>query len=67
MGPTPVLVDEQGVPITYTPTTRRISKGKKGKKVHKCEYPGCGKVNFDSPNRDRSRDEGLPRIDFLPG
>ena len=30
--------------ITYTPTTRRISKAKKGKKVHKCEF-GCGKVH----------------------
>lgn len=31
--------------ITYTPTTRRISKAKKGKKVHACEYPGCSKVS----------------------
>ena len=30
--------------ITYTPTTHRISKAKKGKKVHACEYPGCSKV-----------------------
>lgn len=30
--------------ITYTPTTHRISKAKKGKKVHACEYPGCTKV-----------------------
>ena len=30
--------------ITYTPTTHRISKAKKGKKVHVCEFPGCGKV-----------------------
>ncbi|MCJ1244642.1 hypothetical protein MMC30_001841 [Trapelia coarctata] len=29
--------------ITYTPTTHRISKAKKGKKVHVCEH-GCGKV-----------------------
>ncbi|KAL8698267.1 MAG: hypothetical protein Q9224_001928 [Gallowayella concinna] len=29
--------------VTYTPTTHRISKAKKGKKVHVCEYPGCGK------------------------
>ena len=36
-------VDKDGVPITYTPTTHRISKAKKGKKVHVCEY-GCGKV-----------------------
>ena len=30
--------------ITYTPTTHRISKAKKGKKVHACEHPGCTKV-----------------------
>lgn len=32
-------------PITYTPTTNRISKAKKGKRVHACEYPGCDKVS----------------------
>ncbi|KAJ5172915.1 hypothetical protein N7492_005508 [Penicillium capsulatum] len=31
------------VPITYTPTTHRISKAKKGKRVHACEFPGCTK------------------------
>lgn len=30
--------------VTYTPTTHRISKAKKGKKVHACEFPGCTKV-----------------------
>ena len=30
-------------PVTYTPTTHRVSKAKKGKKVHVCEF-GCGKV-----------------------
>ena len=39
------LVDADGVPITYTPTTHRISKAKKGKKVHVCEF-GCGKVRY---------------------
>lgn len=33
-----------GGEITYTPTTHRISKAKKGKKVHACEFPGCTKV-----------------------
>jgi hypothetical protein len=28
--------------VTYTPTTHRISKAKKGKPVHNC--PDCGKV-----------------------
>lgn len=40
--------------VTYTPTTHRISKAKKGKKVHACEYPGCPKVRLSpkppSPN-----------------
>jgi hypothetical protein len=31
--------------VTYTPTTHRISKAKKGKPVHYCEF-GCGKVRF---------------------
>lgn len=33
-----------GAPVTYTPTTHRISKAKKGKRVHACEFPGCSKV-----------------------
>ena len=39
----PAIVDPAGE-ITYTPTTHRISKAKKGKKVHVCEFPNCGKV-----------------------
>lgn len=31
-------------PVTYTPTTHRISKAKKGKRVHACTFPGCNKV-----------------------
>ena len=31
------------LPITYTPTTHRISKAKKGKRVHACEFPGCNR------------------------
>lgn len=30
--------------VTYAPTTHRISKAKKGKMVHRCDYPGCNKV-----------------------
>ena len=37
-----------GEEITYTPTTHRISKAKKGKKVHNCTFPGCPKVCGDS-------------------
>ena len=43
----PVPVDPAGE-ITYTPTTHRISKAKKGKKVHVCEH-GCGKVAAHPP------------------
>lgn len=32
-------------PSTCTPTGR-ISKAKKGKRVHACEFPGCGKVSL---------------------
>ncbi|KAK3173450.1 hypothetical protein OEA41_006779 [Lepraria neglecta] len=39
--------------ITYTPTTHRISKAKKGKKVHACEYPGCTKVFTRAEHRKR--------------
>lgn len=34
----------ENLPPTSTPTGR-ISKAKKGKRVHACEYPGCGKVS----------------------
>lgn len=34
------------VPVTYTPATHRVSKAKKGKRVHACEYPGCNKVSL---------------------
>jgi hypothetical protein len=37
---------EAPMPVTYTPTTHRISKAKKGKRVHACEFPGCSKVSF---------------------
>ncbi|EEH45332.2 uncharacterized protein PADG_01482 [Paracoccidioides brasiliensis Pb18] len=31
-------------PVTYTPRTHKVSKAKKGKLVHRCEYPGCNKL-----------------------
>jgi hypothetical protein len=37
-------------PLTYTPTTHRVSKAKKGKRVHACEYPGCNKVSVSQKN-----------------
>ncbi|KAF9894773.1 hypothetical protein FE257_004394 [Aspergillus nanangensis] len=44
---------EISLPITYTPTTHRISKAKKGKRVHACEYPGCDKVFTRAEHRRR--------------
>ena len=38
-----ILVEDE---VTYTPTTHRISKAKKGKRVHVCEHEGCGKVKL---------------------
>lgn len=42
------------VPVTYTPTTHRISKAKKGKRVHACQHDGCGKVGAYQPAIMRS-------------
>ncbi|CAI7583744.1 unnamed protein product [Penicillium palitans] len=41
------------MPVTYTPTTHRISKAKKGKRVHACQYPACGKVFTRAEHRRR--------------
>ncbi|KAJ5570513.1 Zinc finger C2H2 [Penicillium hispanicum] len=41
------------MPVTYTPTTHRISKAKKGKRVHACEHPGCNKVFTRAEHRRR--------------
>ena len=46
-------LDPMGGEITYTPTTHRISKAKKGKKVHACEFPGCTKVRLISDHASR--------------
>ncbi len=32
-------------PTKLTPITHRVSKAKKGKRVHACEFPGCNKVS----------------------
>ncbi|MCJ1287084.1 hypothetical protein MMC26_006432 [Xylographa opegraphella] len=48
----PVIVDPAGE-ITYTPTTHRISKAKKGKKVHACQHPNCGKIFTRAEHRKR--------------
>ena len=56
------LLDQTGE-ITYTPTTHRISKAKKGKKVHACEFPGCTKVRYIAWS---SQIRGLHDIRSLP-
>ncbi|MCJ1398742.1 hypothetical protein MMC11_001943 [Xylographa trunciseda] len=52
IGQLPAIVDSAGE-ITYTPTTHRISKAKKGKKVHVCGHFGCGKVFTRAEHRKR--------------
>ncbi|KAJ6041347.1 hypothetical protein N7460_006737 [Penicillium canescens] len=57
-------------PITLTPVTKRISKAKKGKRIHACDYPGCNKVSIlsislwahaHSPSKVLTRAEHLRR------
>ncbi|KAI4263715.1 MAG: hypothetical protein L6R42_001155 [Xanthoria sp. 1 TBL-2021] len=50
--------------VTYTPTTHRISKAKKGKKVHVCEFPGCGKVFTRAEHRKRHEANHNPEPAF---
>ncbi|KAI4122736.1 MAG: hypothetical protein LQ338_005650 [Usnochroma carphineum] len=50
--------------VTYTPTTHRISKAKKGKKVHVCEVPGCGKVFTRAEHRKRHQANHNPEFAF---
>ena len=38
--------------ITYTQKLHRISKAKKGKKVHACDYANCEKVGFEGTLHD---------------
>ncbi|EFQ97927.1 hypothetical protein MGYG_00964 [Nannizzia gypsea CBS 118893] len=39
------------MPVTYTPATHRISKAKKGKRVHACQFPGCSKPTIGHKRR----------------
>ncbi|PKY07390.1 hypothetical protein P168DRAFT_324809 [Aspergillus campestris IBT 28561] len=50
---TSTYAKEVPLPVTYTPTTHRISKAKKGKRVHACQYPGCAKVFTRAEHRRR--------------
>ncbi|KAJ5374770.1 Zinc finger C2H2 [Penicillium concentricum] len=45
--------EDATMPVTYTPTTHRISKAKKGKRVHACTSPGCEKVFTRAEHRRR--------------
>ncbi|KAJ9379403.1 transcriptional regulator family: C2H2 zinc finger [Paecilomyces variotii] len=51
-------------PITYTPTTHRISKAKKGKRVHACGFPGCNKVFTRAEHRRRHELNHNPEASF---
>ena len=42
--------------VRYTPTTHRVSKARKGQRVHACAFPGCNKV---------SRPNGSPTVNHL--
>ncbi|KAE8349180.1 hypothetical protein BDV28DRAFT_141743 [Aspergillus coremiiformis] len=52
------------LPITYTPTTHRISKARKGKRVHACEYPGCHKIFTRAEHRRRHELNHNPEASF---
>ncbi|KAL9597175.1 MAG: hypothetical protein Q9179_004355 [Wetmoreana sp. 5 TL-2023] len=43
--------------VTYTPTTYRTSKAKKGNTVHVCAYPECGKAFTRAEHRTRHEGE----------
>lgn len=43
--------------------TGRISKAKKGKRVHACEFPGCGKVSSPRRQPPTSGPEGSTALD----
>lgn len=51
---------EAAGPVTYTPATHRISKAKKGKRVHLCQFAGCNKVSARE-NRVREEDATTDR------
>ncbi|KAL2216223.1 putative C2H2 finger domain protein [Thermoascus aurantiacus ATCC 26904] len=57
-------VSDIPLPITYTPTTHRISKAKKGKRVHACEFPGCNKVFTRAEHRRRHELNHNPEASF---
>lgn len=57
-------LSESGPAVTYTPTTHRVSKAKKGKRVHVCEFPGCGKVFTRAEHRRRHELNHNPEASF---
>ncbi|WEW60434.1 hypothetical protein PRK78_005920 [Emydomyces testavorans] len=52
-------------PVTYTPATHRISKAKKGKRVHLCQFPGCNKVFTRAEHRRRHELNHNPQASFV--
>jgi hypothetical protein len=57
-------LSETGAGVTYTPTTHRVSKAKKGKRVHVCEYPGCNKIFTRAEHRRRHELNHNPEASF---
>ncbi|KAM5433175.1 hypothetical protein MferCBS31731_007172 [Microsporum ferrugineum] len=53
------------MPVTYTPATHRISKAKKGKRVHACQFPGCTKVFTRAEHRRRHELNHNPQATFI--
>ncbi|KAL1959157.1 hypothetical protein VTO42DRAFT_2662 [Malbranchea cinnamomea] len=51
--------------ITYTPATHRISKAKKGKRVHACQFPGCPKIFTRAEHRRRHELNHNPKATFV--
>ncbi|EGD84549.2 hypothetical protein H103_08264 [Trichophyton rubrum CBS 288.86] len=53
------------MPVTYTPATHRVSKAKKGKRVHACQFPGCSKVFTRAEHRRRHELNHNPQATFV--
>ncbi|KAI2254077.1 hypothetical protein LOZ10_006004 [Ophidiomyces ophidiicola] len=58
------LLDAAG-PVTYTPATHRVSKAKKGKRVHLCQFPGCNKIFTRAEHRRRHELNHNPQASFV--
>ncbi|KAK2768655.1 hypothetical protein FQN54_000511 [Arachnomyces sp. PD_36] len=60
----PATLPGASATVTYTPTTHRVSKAKKGKRVHACEFPGCNKIFTRAEHRRRHQLNHSPEASF---